>query len=182
MSERLDGYRRLTLQEADAIQRADQHDADTLIASRLCPTIQDPGAKEEHPLKAESTHTLLSFTLEAHIEEAGLSICPSCRKQDEGPHPTTASHLGELQLVVHIHTMLGSLAPSRPKCRTQTREGDICCGARLPVLGPLHIYHMDVELRVLQLERPTHEDMHLTIFVTPQELLHQSRPRSACSA
>ena len=78
--------------------------------------------------------------------------------------------------------MLGSLAPSRPKCRTQTREGDICCGARLLVLCPLHIHHMDVELRVLQLERPTHEDVHLAAFVIPKELLHQSRPRSACSA
>ena len=78
--------------------------------------------------------------------------------------------------------MLGGLAPSCPKCRTQTREGDICCGARLPVLGALHIHHMDVELRVLQLERPTHEDVHLAVFVIPKELLHQSRPRSACSA
>ena len=78
--------------------------------------------------------------------------------------------------------MLGGLTPSRPQRRTEAGEGDICCGARLPVLCPLHIYHVDVELRVLQLERPTHEDMHLAIFVTPQELLHQSRPRSACSA
>lgn len=182
MSERLDGYRRLTLQDTDTIQHTKDGHTDALIDSCLHPAIDHPRAEEERPLKAKGTHALLSFALETHIEEAGLSICPSCRKQDEGPHPTTASHLGELQLVVHIHTMLGSLAPSRPKCRTQTREGDICCGARLPVLGPLHIYHMDVELRVLQLERPTHEDMHLTIFVTPQELLHQSRPRSACSA
>ena len=78
--------------------------------------------------------------------------------------------------------MLSGLAPSRPKCRTQTREGDICCGARLPVLCPLHIHHVDVELRVLKLERPTHEDMHLAVFVIPEELLHQSRPRSARSA
>ena len=70
MSERLDGYRRLTLQEADAIQRADQHDTDTLIASRLRPTIQDPRAEEERPLKAESTYTLFGFALEAHVEEA----------------------------------------------------------------------------------------------------------------
>ena len=182
MSERLDGYRRLTLQEADAIQRTEDSYPDTFIASCLRPTIQETGTEEERSLKAESTYALLGFALETHIEEAGLSICPSCRKQDEGPHPTTASHLGELQLVVHIHTMLGGLAPSRPKCRTQTREGDICCGARLPVLCPLHIYHVDVELRVLQLERPTHEDMHLAVFVTLQELLHQSRPRSACSA
>ena len=78
--------------------------------------------------------------------------------------------------------MLGGLAPSITKCRSQTREGDICCGARLPVLCPLHIHHVDVELRVLKLERPTHEDVHLAIFVIPEELLHQSRPRSACSA
>ena len=77
--------------------------------------------------------------------------------------------------------MLSGLAPSCPKCRTQTREGDICRGTRLPVLCPLHIHHMDVELRVLQLERPTHKDMHLAVFVTPKEQLHQSRPRSACS-
>ena len=182
MSERLDGYRRLTLQEADAIQRTKDSHPDTLIASCFHPTIQDPRAEEERPLKAKGTHALLSFALETHIEEAGLSICPSCRKQDEGSHPTTASHLGELQLVVHIHTMLSRFATSRPKCRTQTGEGDICFGTRLPVLCPLHIHHMDVELRVLQLERPTHEDVHLCILVIPEELLHQSRPRSACSA
>jgi len=28
---------------------------------------------------------------------------------------------------------------------------------------------MDVELRVLKLERPTHEDVHLAIFVTLEE-------------
>ena len=182
MSKRLDGYRRLTLQEADTIQRTKDSHADALIASCLHPAIDHPRAEEERPLKAKGTHALLSFALETHIEEAGLSICPSCRKQDEGPHPTTASHLGELQLVVHIHTMLSGLAPSCPKCRTQTREGDICCGARLPVLCPLHIHHMDVELRVLKLERPTHEDVHLAVSVTPEEQLHQSRPRSACSA
>ena len=182
MSERLDGYRRLTLQEADTIQRTKDGHTDAFIASCLHPTIQETRAEEERPLKAESTHALLSFALETHIEESGLSICPSCRKQDEGPHPTTASHLGELQLVVHVHTMLSRFATSRPQCRTQTGEGDICCGARLPVLSPLHIHHMDVELRVLKLERPTHEDMHLAVSVTPEELLHQSRPRSACSA
>ena len=182
MSERLDGYRRLTLQDTDAIQRAKDGHTDALIDSCLHPAIDHPRAEEKRSLKAKGTHALLSFTLEAHIEEAGLSICPSCRKQDEGPYPTTASHLGELQLVVHVHTMLSGLAPSCPKCRTQTGEGDICCGARLPVLCPLHIYHVDVELRVLKLERPTHEDIHLAIFVTLEELLHQSRPRSACSA
>ena len=79
--------------------------------------------------------------------------------------------------------MLIRLAPQPARSvRTQTGEGDIRCGARLPVLGSLHIYHVDVELRVLKLERPTHEDMHLAVFVTPKELLHQSRPRSACSA
>ena len=172
----------MTLQESDTVQCAHESYADTLIPSRLRPTVKNLGAEEKRPLKAESTHALLSFALETHVEEAGLSICPSCRKQDEGPHPTTASHLGELQLVVHVHTMLGGLAPSCPKCRTQTRKGDIRCGARLPVLGTLHIYHVDVELRVLQLERPTHEDIHLAVFVTPQEQLHQSRPRSARSA
>ena len=78
--------------------------------------------------------------------------------------------------------MLSRFATSHPQCRTQTGEGDICCGAHLPVLSSLHIYHMDVELRMLKLERPTHEDVHLAVFVTPQEQLHQSRPRSACSA
>ena len=154
------------------IQHTKDSHADALIASRLCPTIQDPRAEEERPLKAESTYTLLSFALETHIEEAGLSICPSCRKQDEGPHPTTASHLGELQLVVHVHTMLGGLAPSCPQRRSEAGEGDIRCGARLPVLGALHIHHMDVELRVLKLERPTHEDVYLAIFVILQEQLH----------
>ena len=78
--------------------------------------------------------------------------------------------------------MLSRFAPCCPQRRTQTGEGDICCGAHLPVLSSLHIYHVDAELRVLQLERPTHKDMHLAVFVTPKELLHQSRPRSACSA
>ena len=78
--------------------------------------------------------------------------------------------------------MLSRFAPCCPQRRTQTGEGNICCGARLPVLSSFHIYHVDVELRVLKLERPTHEDVHLAIFVTLEEQLHQSRPRSACSA
>ena len=78
--------------------------------------------------------------------------------------------------------MLSRFTTSCPQCRTQTREGDICCGARLPVLCPLHIYHVDVELRVLELKRPTHEDVHLCILVIPKEQLHQSRPHSASGA
>jgi len=33
---------------------------------------------------------------------------------------------------------------------------------------------MDVELRVLQLERPTHEDVYLAVFAIPEEQLHPS--------
>ena len=59
----------MTLQEADAIQCTKDSYPDTLIASCLHPTIQEPRAEEKRPLKAESTHALLSFALEAHVEE-----------------------------------------------------------------------------------------------------------------
>ena len=60
----------MTLQESDTVQCAHESYADTLIPSRLRPTVKNLGAEEEHSLKAESTHALLGFALETHVEEA----------------------------------------------------------------------------------------------------------------